>query len=129
MSTNAISYCVNSFLLAKPCLFFRYIDGLFNMAIKKYMLEHAPMPGGYVATYPDFLAAGLIFAFALILMGGVKLSSSVNIAVTTLNVAVIIFIIGQLHLNMRSRYHTRKVLSFSFGRTKKISRKRCVWQC
>jgi len=90
------------FYLPKPCLFFRYLDGLFNMAIKKYMLEHAPMPGGYVATYPDFLAAGLILAFALILIGGVKLSSGVNIAIATLNVAVITFIIGQLHLNTRS---------------------------
>ena len=73
---------------------------MFGNAIKNYMETHAKMSGNFVAPYPDFLAVLLVLIFAVVLLAGVKLSSKVNIAITTINVFVITFIISGFVLDV-----------------------------
>ena len=76
-------------------IFLSYLDGLFGSTIKSYMLVHAPMKGGFLAHYPDFLAVVLVLVFAVVLVTGVQLSSKINMVIATINIVVILFIIGK----------------------------------
>ncbi|XP_076811393.1 cationic amino acid transporter 4-like [Clavelina lepadiformis] len=69
-----------------------YLDGMFGHPIRNYSVEHFPMPGGFIATYPDFLAGGVVILMTIIIACGVKLSSKLNIVFATLNLTVILFV-------------------------------------
>ena len=71
---------------------FSYVDGIFGHPIKAYLMKHTPMPGGLLATYPDFLAGALIILLTVVVAFGVKISSKFNIFFASLNLCVIIFI-------------------------------------
>jgi len=65
---------------------------MFGHPIMNYLKVHTPMPGGLLATYPDFLGAALIIILTITVAFGVKISSKVNIFFASLNLCVIIFI-------------------------------------
>ena len=78
------------------CLFciYRYIDSLLGDVIRTYLTAHVLMPGGLLATYPDFLAVGYNIIIVIVVALGVKLSSRTNIFFATLNFIICGFIIG-----------------------------------
>ena len=67
---------------------------MFGDVIRKYLTAHLPMPGGFLATYPDFLAAGYIVVIVTLVALGIKLSSRTNIFFASLNFIICSFIIG-----------------------------------
>lgn len=62
------------------------------------MKEHVPLPGGLLATYPDFIAAALVMVLSIIVAYGVKISSKFNIFFAVLNLSVIVFIISKFQI-------------------------------
>uniref|UniRef100_F6XYD9 Cationic amino acid transporter C-terminal domain-containing protein n=1 Tax=Ciona intestinalis TaxID=7719 RepID=F6XYD9_CIOIN len=87
----ALEHTIYVAAIARTCS--GYLDSLFGNKIEMYMRIHAPMAGGFFASYPDFLAVGIILVFGIVLLCGVKLSSKVNIVIAIINILVILFII------------------------------------
>ncbi|XP_078494501.1 cationic amino acid transporter 4-like [Ciona intestinalis] len=88
----ALEHTIYVAAIARTCS--GYLDSLFGNQIEIYMRTHAPMAGGFFASYPDFLAVGIIFVLGTVLLCGVKLSSKVNIVIAIINILVILFIIS-----------------------------------
>jgi len=68
---------------------------MFGYPIRDYFLHCCKMPGGLIATYPDFLAVGVVIALTLVVASGVKLTSKFNMVFVILNLTVILFIFGK----------------------------------
>ena len=89
-----------------------YIDSLFGDVIRHYLTKHLPMPGGFLATYPDFLSAGYITIIVILVALGIKLSSRANIIFVTLNLGICGFIVGEFTVRfaLQGAFYRSRVL-------------------
>ncbi|XP_053995437.1 cationic amino acid transporter 4 [Hylaeus anthracinus] len=73
-----------------------YVDSLAGGAISNYTryMMHGYTMAEPLGHYPDFLAAGLCLAYAMLLALGVKCSATVNSLLTIINLAVMALVIG-----------------------------------
>jgi len=71
----------------------QYIDYLFNRAIKKYLLLHAPMTIPGLGQYPDLLAFLICCIVISLMLIGIKESGFINRVFTVFNVVLLLFII------------------------------------
>lgn len=73
-----------------------YVDSLAGGAISNYtrQIMHGYTMGEPLGTIPDFLAAGLCLAYAMLLALGVKCSATVNSLLTIVNLGVMGLVIG-----------------------------------
>lgn len=73
-----------------------YVDSLAGGAISNYTrrIMHGYTMGEPLGTIPDFLAAGLCLAYAMLLALGVKCSATVNSLLTIVNLGVMGLVIG-----------------------------------
>ncbi|XP_060824155.1 cationic amino acid transporter 4 [Bombus pascuorum] len=73
-----------------------YVDSLAGGAISNYtrQIMHGYTMGEPLGTIPDFLAAGLCLAYAMLLALGVKCSATVNSMLTIVNLGVMGLVIG-----------------------------------
>uniref|UniRef100_F6YP51 Cationic amino acid transporter C-terminal domain-containing protein n=1 Tax=Ciona intestinalis TaxID=7719 RepID=F6YP51_CIOIN len=69
-----------------------YFDSLLGHKMRDYLLIHAPMPGGIVAKYPDFFAAGIVLIVTIIVATGVKFTSRLTSTFAALNLVIVVFI-------------------------------------
>lgn len=70
-----------------------YFDALTNYKMSNYLNETFPMGATYFAQYPDFFSFTAIIILMILLLLGVKESTTVNNVFTIVNVCVIILII------------------------------------
>lgn len=73
-----------------------YVDSLAGGSISNYTrrIMHGYTMAEPLGTIPDFLAAGLCLAYAMLLALGVKCSATVNSFLTTINLGVMGLVIG-----------------------------------
>ncbi|XP_043260021.1 cationic amino acid transporter 4 [Colletes gigas] len=73
-----------------------YVDSLVGGSISNYTqhMMHGYTMGEPLGHFPDFLAAGLCLAYAMLLALGVKCSATVNSLLTIVNLAVMGLVIG-----------------------------------
>ncbi|XP_078494556.1 cationic amino acid transporter 4-like [Ciona intestinalis] len=69
------------------------IDEISNRTIRNYMEKHLPLPGGILASYPDFIGTAFMIICIGLVASGIKSSSKGNIALGSINIVVILFII------------------------------------
>ena len=60
--------------------------------MRNYLNEHAPLPGGILATHPDFVAAAFIMVITIVISTGIKISSKLNTFFAIINVIVVAFV-------------------------------------
>nr|XP_039271317.1 cationic amino acid transporter 4-like isoform X1 [Styela clava] len=71
-----------------------YLDSVMGYPMKTYFQHHVTMGDGVIlASYPDFLALGIIVLLCVLVACGVNSSNKFNIAFALINVAVVGFII------------------------------------
>ncbi|CAD7006318.1 cationic amino acid transporter 3 [Ceratitis capitata] len=78
-----------------------YFDALINNSMSQSLQEAMPMHVDFLATYPDFLAFGVILLLAALLGFGVKESSFLNNIFTTVNLLTIgvMLVAGAINAN------------------------------
>ncbi|XP_078495040.1 cationic amino acid transporter 4-like [Ciona intestinalis] len=86
------------------------IDEISNRTIRNYMEKHLPLPGGILASYPDFIGTAFMIICIGLVASGIKSSSKGNIALGSINIVVILFIIGTRCVKQNTRV-IRTVLS------------------
>nr|XP_026693323.1 cationic amino acid transporter 4-like [Ciona intestinalis] len=69
------------------------IDEFSNHTIRNYMEKHVPLPGGILASYPDFIGTAFMILCVGLVASGIKSSSTGNIVLGSINIFVILFII------------------------------------
>uniref|UniRef100_H2ZJP4 Cationic amino acid transporter C-terminal domain-containing protein n=1 Tax=Ciona savignyi TaxID=51511 RepID=H2ZJP4_CIOSA len=69
-----------------------YFDSLIGFKMKEYLVVHTPMPGGILASYPDFFAAGIVIIVTIIVATGVKFTSRFTTILAAVNLAILVLI-------------------------------------
>ncbi|TTQ23531.1 Cationic amino acid transporter 4 [Bagarius yarrelli] len=71
-----------------------YLDSIFNHRIRNFTESHVMRwDAPFLATYPDFLAAGILLVAAFFISFGVRVSSWLNHIFSTISMVVIAFIL------------------------------------
>uniref|UniRef100_H2ZJP2 Cationic amino acid transporter C-terminal domain-containing protein n=1 Tax=Ciona savignyi TaxID=51511 RepID=H2ZJP2_CIOSA len=72
-----------------------YFDSLIGFKMKEYLVVHTPMPGGILASYPDFFAAGIVIIVTIIVATGVKFTSRFTTILAAVNLAILVLIFSK----------------------------------
>ncbi|XP_066995786.1 cationic amino acid transporter 2 [Anabrus simplex] len=70
-----------------------YIDNLIGCKMERFMTEIMPINIGFLSPYPDFLAFGIVMLLSALLSVGVRESTYLNNAFTTINIVTVLIVI------------------------------------
>uniref|UniRef100_A0A8D8ZXD8 High affinity cationic amino acid transporter 1 n=1 Tax=Cacopsylla melanoneura TaxID=428564 RepID=A0A8D8ZXD8_9HEMI len=82
-----LEYCIGTASVAKAMS--DQLDALLGNINRNAMLEVLPIHVSFMAPYPDFVAAGIVFLLSILLAWGVKESSIANNVFTLVNLFVV----------------------------------------
>lgn len=76
-----------------------YIDSLIDHKMGNFLRQYMPIDAPYLADYPDIFSFFIVLLLTLILVIGVKESTTINNFLTIVNVItlLIVLIVGAIH--------------------------------